>query len=299
MTPEGGPARAGERHRRSLGQVCALVGAFVVVQIVVGLVSHSLAVLSDAGHMATDALGMGMSLAAIHVASKGSVRTHRTFGWYRLEILAALFNAALLFGVAAYVVVEAIHRVRHAPDVASPPVLAIGLSAIVVNLVAFQLLRAGAVESINLKAASVEVLGDLLGAVGVVVAAVLIAITHWRWIDSTIGAAIGLFILPRAARLGASALRVLLQAAPAGLDLESVHAALRGIEGVVDVHDLHVWTLTSEMEVASAHIMVRASADHHSVLDAARLVLETDHHIHHATLQIEPDDHTGCEDLTW
>ncbi len=142
-------------------------------------------------------------------------------------------------------------------------------------------------------------LADTLGSIGVIVGAIVIGLTGWGWVDPVVGGAIGLFILPRAWRLGREALRVLVQAAPAGVDLAGVRADLAGIPGVVDVHDLHVWTLTSEMEVASAHVMVRAGTDTHAVLDQARHVLAVRHRLQHATLQVEPDDHHGCDEVSW
>ena len=291
--------RAGARHIRPLVISFGLIVAFLGVQVAAGIITGSLALLSDAGHMATDALGLGMAIAAIQAASKARVHPQRTFGLYRLEILAALVNAVLLFGVAGYVLFEAISRLSDAPDVASTPVLIVGVIGLVVNVIAFLLLRAGSKESLNLQGAYLEVLSDMLGSVGVIVAAIVWGITGWSWVDPVIGAAIGVFILPRAWKLGREALRVLVQAAPARLDLTELQAELAGIGGVVDVHDLHVWTLTSEMEVATAHLMVAAGADSHAVLDRARELLAQRHGIAHSTLQVEPDDHRGCQDVKW
>jgi cobalt-zinc-cadmium efflux system protein len=277
----------------------ALIVTFSVLQVVVGLVTNSLALLSDAGHMATDALGLGMALAAIQAASNARSHPQRTFGLYRLEILAALFNAMLLFAVAGYVLFEAARRINDAPDIASGPVLVVGVIGLVVNLIAFLLLRSGAKDSINVRGAYLEVVSDTLGSVGVIVAAVVWGITGWTWVDPVIGAVIGVFILPRAWRLGREALNVLLQAAPAGLDVAGLRAELATISGVVDVHDIHVWTLTSEMEVATAHLMVSAGTDTHAVLDQARQLLAERHGITHATLQVEPDNHHGCDEVTW
>jgi cobalt-zinc-cadmium efflux system protein len=321
---EHGPSRrAGARHQRPLAMAFGLTVCFLIVQIVVGLITGSLALLSDAGHMATDALGLGMALAAIHAASveararsaytPASVSSRsphlrfpsaarpssRTFGLYRLEILAALANAVLLFGIAAYVLYAALSRLGDPPAIEPLPVLVVGGLGLAVNLVAFFLLRRGAAESLNVQGAYLEVLSDTLGSVGVIAAAIIIAITDWGWVDPVFGAAIGVFILPRAWRLGREALRVLVQAAPPGVDLDGVRADLTGIPGVVDVHDLHVWTLTSDMEVASAHVMVRAGTDTHSVLDQARHLLAERHRLQHATLQVEPDDHHGCDEVAW
>lgn len=291
--------RAGARYVRPLRISLGLIVAFLVVQVAVGIITGSLALLSDAGHMATDALGLGMALAAIQAASTARARPHRTFGLYRLEILAALANAVVLFGVAGYVFFEAARRLSDAPDVASTPVLVVGVIGLGVNVVAFLLLRAGAKESLNLQGAYLEVLSDALGSIGVIVAAIVWGTTGWAWVDPVIGALIGVFILPRAWRLGREALRVLVQAAPAGLDVETLQSELAELAGVVDVHDVHVWTLTSGMDVATAHLMVAVGTDTHAVLDKARELLAERHAITHATLQVEPEDHHGCDELTW
>ena len=292
-------ARGGQRHRRPLEIALALTVAFLVVQVVVGFATGSLALISDAGHMATDSLGLAMALTAIVVASRGSSRSTHTFGTYRLEILAALANAVLLFGVAGYVLYEAAVRLGDPPEVASMPVLIVGVIGLGVNVAAFALLRAGAKESLNIEGAYVEVLSDALGSLGVIVAAVVMHVTGWRWVDAAIGSAIGLFILPRAWRLGAEALRVLLQVAPGHIDIDELRRDLAALDGVVDVHDLHLWTLTSEMEVLTAHLRTAPGADAHSVLDDARSMLAAKHGLDHATLQVEPLDHEGCDAVDW
>ena len=291
--------RAGARHASRLWWALALIVGFLVVQVVVGFATNSLALLSDAGHMATDALGLGMALAAITAANRNRQAEHRTFGLYRLEILAALANAVLLFGVAGFVLYEAISRLGDPPTIASLPVLIVGVVGLAVNVVAFLLLRAGAEESLNVRGAYLEVVADMLGSIGVIVAAVLMRVTDWGWVDPVIGAAIGLFILPRAWRLGRDALRVLVQAAPEGAQPAAVSAALQAIDGVVEVHDLHVWTLTSEMDVITAHIGVAEGADATSVLHAARHVLSEQFHLDHATLQVEVTGDRECEEMTW
>ena len=291
--------RAGARHIRPLLISLGLIVAFLIVQVVAGLVTGSLALLSDSGHMATDALGLGMALAAIRAASNAQTHPHRTFGLYRLEILAALANALLLFGVAGYIGFEAVRRLGGEREVSSIPVLFVGAIGLVVNVIAFILLRAGSKESLNVHGAYLEVMSDMLGSVGVILAAVVWGITGWTWVDPVIGAVIGIFILPRAYKLGRTAIRVLVQAAPAHLDVTILQTELAAIAGVVDVHDVHVWTLTSEMDVASAHLMVGPGVDAHGVLDQARALLAERHGISHATLQVEPHDHDGCNEVKW
>jgi cobalt-zinc-cadmium efflux system protein len=275
-----------------------LITGFLVVQVVVGLATNSLALLSDAGHMATDALGLGMALAAIGAANRTVQKRHRTFGLYRLEILAALANAVLLFVVAGYVLIEAAERLDDPPEIASLPVFVVGLIGLGVNVVAFLLLREGAAESLNVRGAYYEVMADTLGSIGVIVAAIVMAVTGSGWVDPAVGAAIGLFILPRAWRLGRDAVRVLVQAAPAGTDLDAISAALTEIDGVRDVHDLHVWTLTSDMDVLTAHIAVDDGGDSQVVLGRARSVLAQRFHLSHATLQVESGEN-DCDEMTW
>lgn len=292
-------ARAGARHQRALALAFVLVVVFMLVEAAAGVLTRSLALLSDAGHMLTDAVGLGMALAAITASNRAAQSGHRTFGLYRLEILAALANAVLLFGVAGYVLYEAALRLREPPDVADGPMLVVAILGLAVNVAGWRLLRTGASESLNLEGALLEVLADLVGSIGVIVAALIMLTTGWPYADPLIGAGIGLFILPRAWNLGRKSLRVLLQAAPADLDLNALREELASIEGVVDVHDLHVWTLTSEMEVASAHLMVQETIDGHLVIDQARALLADRYHVAHATLQVEPESHRSCAEISW
>jgi cobalt-zinc-cadmium efflux system protein len=293
-------ARASERYRPRLVVAFTIAATFLVVETIVAFVSQSLVLLSDAGHMLTDVVGVGMALAAITVASRaGGGRGRRTFGLYRLEVLAALANAILLFGVAGYVLWAAVRRLGDPVDVPAAPVLAVAAVGLVLNLVSYLLLRRGAEESMNVRGAALEVLADTVGSAVVLVAAVVMGVTSWDWVDPVAAIGLGLFILPRAARLAAQALRVLLQAAPPHIDLAGVQADLAGIPGVLDVHDLHIWTLTSDMEVATAHVMIGPSTDSHAVLDQAQQRLRERHGVEHATLQLEPSDHTGCDEVGW
>ena len=299
MSHDHGSAASGSRHLRPLLITFALVAAFLVVEIVAGIVTNSLALLSDAGHMLTDAVGLAMSLAAITAANSAQRAPHRTFGFYRLEIVAAFVNALLLFAIAGYVLYEAAGRFRDPPEVLSTSMLIVAVGGLLVNLVGFWLLRAGSKESLNVEGAYMEVLADMIGSVGVILAALIMMTTGWRYADPLFGAGLGLFILPRAARLGLRALRILVQAAPPDLDLVGLRTKLVALPGVVDVHDLHVWTLTSEMEVASVHLMTNDQVDPHEVLDQAETILREQYHIGHATLQIEPESHRTCVEVGW
>jgi cobalt-zinc-cadmium efflux system protein len=273
--------------------------SFLVVEAVTALVAGSLALLSDAAHLLTDAVGIGMALAAIRLADRAGGDRSRTFGLYRLEILAALANAVLLFAVTGYVLVEAVLRIDSEPSVEAGPMLVVAILGLVVNVVSAMLLRSGARQSLNVEGAYLDVLADSVASLGVIAAGVVIASTDWTPIDALVAIAIGVWIVPRAWRLAASALRILMQAAPAGVDVGRLHGDLAAVPGVVDVHDLHVWTLTSEMDVASAHLMIAAGTDAHAVLDRARDLLRERYEIAHATLQVEPDDHTGCAEVEW
>ncbi|MCM0677577.1 cation diffusion facilitator family transporter [Micromonospora phytophila] len=296
----GSVANAAHRHQGRLWAAFGLLSALMVVEAVAAFRTGSLALLSDAGHMFTDVLGIGMALAAITATRRSSADPQRTFGLYRLEVLAALANAVLLSGVAVYVVVEAVRRFGDPPEVLAGPMLVVAALGLLANLAAFALLRAGAKESINLHGAYLEVLGDLLGSLGVIGAALLISATDWWWADPLVAVAIGVFILPRTWRLGRAALRILVQAAPEHLQVTAVHDRLAAVPGVAEVHDLHVWTLTSGMEVASAHLTMSPDAEVGAVLAAARTALHEDFRIEHATLQIEPGASPGaCGAVEW
>jgi cobalt-zinc-cadmium efflux system protein len=294
-----GTNRAGARHRPRLWFVFGMVLALMVAEIITGFATHSLALISDAGHMATDALGLGMALAAIVAADKADHDGQHTFGLYRLEVLAALANAALLVLVAGYVIVEAANRIREPHEILSGPMLAVAVLGLLVNIVSWRLLREGAAESINVEGAFLEVVADLAGSVAVIVAAVLIMLTGWPYVDSIFGAGIGLFILPRAWRLGGRAIRILVQAAPAGLDLGELRRRLAAIPGVGGVHDLHIWTLTSEMNVGTVHLIMAPDADIHLVIDRATDLLRDGYQIAHAAVQVEPEAHQECAEVTW
>ena len=299
-----GLARAGERHRGRLIAAFAIIAVFFVVQLVAAFATNSLALLSDAGHMLTDVIGIGMALAAIGLATRfeqrrSTVTSPHTFGLYRLEILAAFLNSLLLFAVAVWVIVEAVRRLGSEPDVLGAPMLVVAVLGLLANLVAFALLRPGAKESVNVEGAYLEVLADTIGSVGVIVAALLLQVFGWTWVDSVAGVVIGIWILPRTWRLVRRAVRILLQSAPEHIDLDRLADELSSLEGVVSVHDLHVWTLTSEMDAASVHLVTSTTADSHAVLDRARSCLADGHGIAHGTFQVEPDDHEGCDDVSW
>ena len=294
------PGSAGARHLRPLVITLAMGLLFMVVELTVGLLTSSLALLSDAAHLLTDVVGTGMALAAILLARRATVSARHTFGLYRGEVLAALANAVLLFGVAGYVLVEAVRRIAHPPEVAGLPVLVTAAFTVVGNLVCFLLLRRGAGESLNVRGAYLEVLADLVGSVGVLVSGAVTLLFGWRYADPVIGVVIGLWVLPRTWTLARRALRILFQHAPERLDVGSMSVELGSLPGVAGVHDLHVWTLTSGMEVVSVHLACRPDVVPDSVLTAAQSLLAERYQIEHATLQVESDNtDCHCKEMTW
>jgi cobalt-zinc-cadmium efflux system protein len=279
---------AAARHRRPLVIAFVLTAAFAVVEFVVGLTTGSLALISDAAHMGTDVIALGMSIAAISLAARPAAKA-RTYGSYRLEVLAALANGVLLFGVAGFVIVEAVRRFAEPPAVPGAPLLITAIIGLAVNLVSLRLLSAGAKESITLRGASLEVLGDALGSIGVILAAIVLLTTGWAWADPIVGVLIGLLILPRTWSLTRQALGILMESAPAHVDLAAVERDVRAVPGVLALHDLHVWTITSGMESATGHIVVAPDADYREALAGVLAVLREDHGIDHATIQCEPE----------
>jgi cobalt-zinc-cadmium efflux system protein len=294
------PVSASGRYVRSLTIALGIGAGFMVLEFIVGFTTGSLALISDAAHMFTDVLGVGMALAAIILARRTGPTVSRTFGLYRAEVLAALANAVLLFGVAGYVLVEAVGRISDPPAVPGLPVLLAATAGLVANIVSFAVLRSGAKESLNVRGAYLEVLADLIGSVGVLLSGALTLLTGWRYADPIIGVAIGLFVLPRTWTLARRALRILFQHAPQGVDVGAINAELAALPGVADVHDLHVWTLTSGMEVASAHLTLAPPAKQSDVLTEAQNLLASRYSIEHATLQVEaPHCARRCQELSW
>jgi cobalt-zinc-cadmium efflux system protein len=292
------PTTTAGGHRRRLAVVLGLTLAVLVAEVVGAVVSGSLALLADAGHMATDAAGIALALAAVTLAQRPA-RGRRTYGLQRLEILAAVANGMLLLGVAGYVVVHAVARIGHTPDVESGPMLLIAGVGLVVNVVGLAVLHQGRGESLNVRGAYLEVVADALGSVAVIVAALVIAATGWTQADTVASLLIGFLVLPRAWRLLWEALDVLLEAAPRGVDLGHVREHILGVDGVVGVHDLHAWTITSGAPVLSAHVVVSdeaLEAGHGGrVLDALCECLGEHFDMAHCTFQLEAASHAAHE----
>ncbi|NRQ32360.1 cation transporter [Nonomuraea sp. NN258] len=294
-----GHGHAAGRHRWRLTVSFVLIGTFFVVELAFGLLSGSLSLLSDAGHMAADVVTLGAALVATRIATRPDTTGRRSYGSYRAEVFASLLAVVLMLGVAVYVVAEAIGRIGGSAEVSSGPMIIVGAIGLAVNLVALFLLRSGARESLNVKGAYLEVVADTAGSVGVIAAGWLVAATGQAFWDTAVALAIGVFVAVRGVALGRQVFAVLGQHVPEGVDAAAVAADLAAIDGVRDVHDLHLWTLTSGMNVATAHLVTGDQGDHHSVLDQARDLLRERHGVAHATLQVEPADHNGCDELGW
>ena len=276
-------------NAQALTTALALTGAFLVAEVVGGILTGSLALISDAAHMLTDTVGLAIALAAMKIAARPA-DSRRTFGYQRFEILAAAFNAVILFVVAGYILYEGYQRLVEPPQVQSIGMLAVAVLGLAVNLIAMRLLDAGKQSSLNVKGAYLEVWSDMLGSLGVIAAAIVIWLTGWVWVDAVVAIGIGLWVLPRTWGLLKETVNVLLEGVPEGIDLGDVAAALKSLPGVGSIHDLHVWALSSESPSLSAHVVLVDGVDSDPVRRAAVEVLVQRFHITHVTLQTEASD---------
>ncbi len=289
----------GAVHRWRLQVAFALTGAFFLVELAAGIWSGSLTVLSDAGHMAADTVGLAVALTASHWATRPDTSGRRTYGRYRAEIFAAGLSVLLMIAVCGYVLVNAVLRLGAPVEVPAGVLMVVGVIGLAVNLVALALLRGGSTENLNVKGAYLEVLADALGSVGVLFAGLATWLTGSPLWDPILALALAAFVGVRAVRLGREVLGVLGQSAPAGIDPADAQTRLAAVAGVVEVHDLHLWTLTSGMNVATAHLVSSREADPAVVLVAASAVLREQFGIDHATLQVEPSGSDACQGTAW
>jgi cobalt-zinc-cadmium efflux system protein len=294
--PATGTAAAAYRGR--LRVALSITLTVMVVEIVGGLAADSLALIADAAHMATDALGLGMALFAIHFANRPPSET-RTFGYARAEILAALANCLLLLGVGGYVLYEAIQRFVTPADTQGGLTIVFGLIGLVANTISLTLLMRGQKDSLNVRGAFLEVVADALGSTAVIIAAAVIMITGWQAADPIASILISLMIVPRTWKLLRETLDVLLEAAPKGVDMAEVRAHILALEGVEDMHDLHAWTITSGMPVLSAHVVVSSDVlnaiGHEKMLHELQGCLGDHFDVEHCTFQLEPSGHAEHE----
>jgi cobalt-zinc-cadmium efflux system protein len=271
----------------------AILTAFFALELTTALLINSIALLADAGHMLTDLVAMFMGLTAVLLARHGSASPARTYGWHRAEVFTAVANAVLLLGVAAFILYEAFERLGDAPDVPGVPMIAVALAGLVANAIVVLLLRSQSKDSLAVKGAYMEVVADTVGSIGVLIAGVVNVTTRWPYADVVVAVFVALWVLPRAISLARAALRILSESSPSHIDVEELRSALCAVEGVSEVHDLHVWTLVPGKDMVTAHLTsTRSSA---SVLDDARAVL-TARGLDHATVQVEPPDAAAeCE----
>ncbi|NRQ51755.1 cation diffusion facilitator family transporter [Aeromicrobium stalagmiti] len=297
--PPAPAGHAGGKYRRKLAIAFGLIFTFFFVELVYGLLADSLALISDAGHMAADVVALGAALAATKIATRKDTTGRRTFGSYRAEVFASGLTVLIMLGVSAYVVIEALSRIGSDPEVSSTPMIVVGGLGLLINVVVMLMLRSGADESLNVKGAYFEVVADTAGSVGVIAAGILIATTGQPWWDTVVALAIGVFVAVRAVILGRQVLAVLGQHVPDGMPIDEVAGKLAAIPGVTDVHDLHVWVLTSGMNVATAHLVGDNTDDLPRILDDARTILRRDYQIEHATLQVERTAARECHEVDW
>ena len=286
---------AAAAHRGRLTLVLAITVGVFVVEVVGAAAANSLALLADAGHVLTDVAGLTLALAAVWAAGRPA-NDARTFGYARLEVFAAVGNAVLLMAIAAFVLFEAVQRLSEPYVVRSGLMLVVAVLGLVANGVSVLLLRHAQTESLNMRGAYLEVVGDLAGSVAVIVAAVVIAVTGWTGADVVASIAIGLLILPRTLGLLRDAGSVLMEGTPKGVDMDHVRRHILEAPGVVDCHDLHAWTITSGMNVVSAHVVLAKGADAAAALDALCECLADDFDIEHSTFQLESEDRRRLEE---
>ena len=290
----GGPRSAAYPHRRRLLAVLVLTLVVLAVEVVGAMASNSLALLADAGHLFTDAVGIGLALGAVWLGGRPATGD-RTFGYLRLEILAAVLNAALLVGIAIVVIVEAVQRLTAPPEIATGLMIAVATVGLVANAISLVALHRPQRSSLNMRGAYLEVTADLGGSIAVIVAGLVIGATGWTGADAVASGLIGLLILPRAWTLLREAVDILLEATPKGIVLDDVRQHILDAAGVLDVHDLHAWTITSGMDVVSAHVVIEDGADPRSVLDELCRCLSGDFDIDHSTFQLESADRRRLE----
>lgn len=289
---EHGHSHGENANARQLTIALVLTGSFLVVEVIYGFLSGSLALLSDAGHMLTDVMALALSLFAIKVGQRAA-DGKRTFGYRRTEILAATVNAAALFAIGLYILFEAYGRLREPVEVQTTPMLIVATLGLIVNIISARVLVSGSEGSLNMKSAYLEVMGDLLGSVAVIIGALLIRFTGLTWIDPVLGALIGLWVLPRTWTLLKASVNVLLEGVPEGINLNGLRAELAALPGVTEVHDLHVWSVTSGMHMLTVHLVMPDPAP---ALQTQVEALAHRHGIEHVTVQIErPGSHAGHE----
>ena len=277
-----------EENAKKLTIALSLTITFLIVEVIAGFITQSLALLSDAAHMFTDAAALAIALAAIKVA-KRPADDKRTFGYQRFEILAALFNASMLFIVAIYILFEAYQRFTHPPEIQSVGMMIVAVMGLIINLISMKILVSSAQDSLNVKGAYLEVLSDALGSVGVIIGAVIIYFTQWYWVDTIIAVLIGFWVLPRTWILLKQSINILLEGVPEEIDIEKLRQDLLALDGVESIHQLKVWAITSKNVHLTVHLFA-PDADRNQLYRNAYEMLSHQHGISEITLQIEEDE---------
>ena len=277
---------AGGRHKSRLKWALGLTASFVGVEVAGGLLTGSLALLADAAHMLTDVGGLALALLAIRFAERPAT-PNKTYGYVRTEVLSALTNAVVLLLLTVYILYEAYRRFQDPPEILSGPMLVVAVAGLVVNLISMKLLTAGSSESLNVKGAYFEAMADMLGSLGVIVAALVVMFTGWKLADPVIGAGIGLFIVPRTWMMLKQVVHILMEGTPPEVDIALLERKLLEIDGVTAVHDLHVWTITSGLDAMSCHLVVADMARARATLESAREAMKAGFGLDHTTIQVE------------
>ena len=282
-----------EGNAKKITIALILTTTFLIIEFIAGLITQSLALLSDAAHMFTDAAALAIALAAIKIA-KRPADNKRTFGYQRFEILAALFNASMLFFVAIYILYEAYQRFTQPPEIQSLGMLIVASIGLIINLISMKILMSSATESLNMKGAYLEVLSDALGSVGVIIGAVMIYYTNWYWVDTIIAVAIGFWVLPRTWILLRQSINILLEGVPEEIDIEKLRHDLLALDGVESIHQLKVWAITSKNIHLTVHLFA-PNIDRNQLHRTAIEMLSHEHGIAEVTLQIEDDAEMNCQ----
>ncbi|SUX48252.1 cation diffusion facilitator family transporter [Chryseobacterium indoltheticum] len=285
---------ASSRHKKNLLIVLALSGTYLIAEVIGGIATKSLALLADAAHMLTDVVGLLLAFIAIKIGER-KASPKKTFGYYRTEILAAVINAVVLLGISIFVLYEAFQRFKNPPEVQSGSMMIVAGIGLVVNIIGILIIRKDSNASLNMKGAYFEVLSDMLTSVGVMIAGVIMLTTQWYYADPIISAAIGLLIIPRTLKLLMEAVNVLLEGTPKDVDISKLRASLEELPGIKEIHDLHVWSLTSGVNAMSAHVIADDNKNRNELLQILIDKATTDFKITHTTFQIEYEGYDETE----
>ncbi|KOO47072.1 cation diffusion facilitator family transporter [Priestia koreensis] len=280
----------GSNNKKALGFSFILIAAYMIIEVIGGIWTNSLALLSDAGHMLSDAVALGLSYMAIKFGEKKATNS-KTYGYKRFEILAAFLNGIALIVIAIFIFIESYHRFTNPPDVISSGMLTISIIGLLINIAtAYILMRGDKDENLNVKSAFLHVIGDMLGSIGAIVAALLIMFFNWGIADPLASVIVAILILVSGFRVTKESVHILMEGAPPGLDVDDIKKTLLALPAVSDVHDLHVWSITSDFPALSCHVVVRDQTEQASILKMVNNVLHDEYGLHHTTIQVDCSD---------